>query len=64
VPGAASRVVPSAWDYSREGFNFGSGRSWVVVGQGFDFCSGGSRDLNLRSTGSRNPRRKLVGPTW
>jgi hypothetical protein len=47
VPGAASCVVPSAWEYAREGFNFGSGGSWVVAGHGFDFRSGRSQDLNL-----------------
>jgi hypothetical protein len=30
VPVAASRMVPSAWEYSREGFDFGSGGSRVA----------------------------------
>jgi hypothetical protein len=68
VPGAASRVVPSAWEYAREGFNFGSGGSWVAAGQGFDFRTGGSRDLNLVARGRKirgaRWQRELVGPTW
>jgi hypothetical protein len=59
VLGAASRVVPSAWEYAHEGFNFGSGGSWVVVGQGFDFRSGESRDLNLVAQG-----REIRGVRW
>jgi hypothetical protein len=41
------------------GLNFGSGGSWVAAGQGFDFRSGGSRDLNLVARGC-----EIRGERW
>jgi hypothetical protein len=53
VPVAASRVVPSAWEYSHEGFDFGSGGSRVA-----------RRELVAARREPLDVRRKLVDASW